>query len=174
MPRRDIQATTETAPCQATKSVLQQSNDNNRRWRGGRLAKRWCKKDENSGNRTKKQLLRAEQIRIFRKFILQSPKENPRKLHQSLSLHYVDTRIYASIYAVQAQLGCYVRIIWSYTESVYGYREVQREHWSCSCKTQFIISHGLERTEACRAVKWLSKAKLLPLQGLLAVPQRAM
>ena len=38
-------------------------------------------------------MLRAEQIRVFRKFILQSPKENPRKLEQSLSLHYVEANL---------------------------------------------------------------------------------
>ncbi len=118
MPRRDIQATTETAPCQATKSVLQQSNDNNRRWRGGRLAKRWCKKDENSGNRTKKQLLRAEQIRIFRKFILQSPKENPRKLEQipKRESPEIGTESQSSLYGSEQSSTFRRRVTWVWVD----------------------------------------------------------
>ena len=39
------------------------------------------------------------------------------------SVHSTDTRIYACIYAVHAELGCCVRIFRQYTRSVHGCRD---------------------------------------------------
>lgn len=39
------------------------------------------------------------------------------------SVNYTDTRIYACIYAVHAELGCCVRIFRQYTRSVHGCRD---------------------------------------------------